>query len=105
VTRAHAGLQVDKVNEQRLKDLVDAAGNPEPSRFFQAVDEGQSPYLEQIKKNCLAPFTLELKKGAQARPRPAPRRGAGVMTPLVSFLPERGASLRGLLGREGVSVQ
>ena len=73
MTRAHAGLQVDKVNEQRLKDLVDASGNPEPSRFFQAVDEGQSPYLEQIKKNCLAPFTLELKKGAQARPRPAPR--------------------------------
>eukprot|EP00960_Hanusia_phi_P033480 750480-Hanusia_phi.AAC.1 len=52
-------IQVDDINSRSLAML-----NTKTLKFT-ASDTGEQPWLDQLKKNCLAPEVLELKVGAQ----------------------------------------
>jgi len=51
--------QVDEINAKSLHNL------PGDMQVQAAEDSGDFPFLEQLKKNCLAPERLQLKIGAQ----------------------------------------
>lgn len=52
-------LDVDKVNEKKLQEL------PEEKYLFEMSGKGAKPLVEQLKKSCLSPEILKLKKGAK----------------------------------------
>ena len=49
---------VDRLNNQELGEL------PEKSEFFRMSSRGQKNFVENLKRGCLSPETLELKKDA-----------------------------------------
>lgn len=51
-------IDVDRVNEQKLKQL------PGEAHQYQMTSKGAKPLVEQLKKSCLSPETLTLKKSA-----------------------------------------
>lgn len=60
VTRLYThNMDVDSLNKRQLDELKSEY------RYFTMHASGQEHFIEQLKKSCLAPETLELKTGAQ----------------------------------------